>query len=159
MTEKVDLNEVVEYQSYHLNTLTPEHSNTLTLFPLLRAMIRYLWPAFAWAIITLVLTLMPGKDLPDVHFFQVDKVAHFFIFGVLMILTSWGLKKTTGMHGAPVHPLLTAALLSIGFGILIEFLQRFVPGRSFSIADMLANSIGVGLGYLIFRLLKKRKLE
>lgn len=121
-------------------------------------MIRYLWPAFVWAIITLVLTLIPGKDLPDVHFFQVDKFAHFFIFSVLMLLTGWGLTKTTVIKGTPVHPLLTAALLSIAFGILIEFLQRFVPGRSFSIADMLANSVGVGLGYVIFRLLKGRKL-
>lgn len=121
-------------------------------------MIRYLWPAYAWAIITLVLTLLPGEDLPDVHFFHVDKFAHFFIFGVLMILTSRGLKKTASITGAPVHPFLTAALLSIGFGILIEFLQRFVPGRSFSIADMLANSIGVGLGYLILLLLKRSKL-
>jgi VanZ family protein len=105
-----------------------------------------------------VLTLIPGEDLPDVDFFQIDKVVHFFIFGVLMILSSYALKKTADIKGAPTNPLLRAALFSIGFGITIEFLQLFVPGRSFSVLDMLANSIGVGLGYLIFMLLKKRNL-
>lgn len=37
----------------------------------------------------------------------------------------------------------------IVFGILLEFGQEFVPGRSFEVADMLANSAGVIVSVLI----------
>lgn len=36
-----------------------------------------------------------------------------------------------------------AALGLIAFGVLLEFCQEYVPGRSFELADMLANSAGV----------------
>jgi VanZ family protein len=121
-------------------------------------LIRYSWPAVAWSLVILILTLIPGRNIPNVGFFQIDKVVHFFIFGVLMILSSYGLTKVVDAKGNPVNPLLLTGLFSVGFGIMIEFLQLFVPGRSFSAADMLANSIGVGLGFLIFMLLKKWKL-
>jgi VanZ family protein len=120
-------------------------------------LIRYSWPGILWSLVVLVLTLIPGSAIPEVGISQVDKLVHFFIFGVLMILCSYGLKKTSDIKGAPLNPLLITGVYSICFGVMIEFIQKFVPGRSFSIADMLANSIGVGLGYLVFAWLKKRK--
>jgi VanZ family protein len=121
-------------------------------------LIRYSWPAILWSLIVLVLTLIPGSAIPDVRIFQVDKLVHFFIFGVLMIFCSYALKKTADRKGIPLNPLLISGIYSVCFGVMIEFIQRFVPGRSFSIADMLANTIGVGLGYLVFVWLKKRKV-
>jgi VanZ family protein len=121
-------------------------------------LIRYSLPAVLWSLVILILTLLPGRNIPNVGFFQIDKIVHFFIFGVLMILSSYGLTKVVDTKGNPANPLLLTGLFSVGFGIVIEILQLFVPGRSFSAADMLANSIGVGLGFLIFMLLKKWKL-
>lgn len=37
------------------------------------------------------------------------------------------------------------------FPVILEFLQVFIPGRSFSFMDMAANLIGFGVGYLIWR--------
>jgi VanZ family protein len=37
----------------------------------------------------------------------------------------------------------------------MEFLQGFVPGREVSGYDLLANSIGVGIGYFLFSRLKR----
>jgi VanZ family protein len=119
---------------------------------------KYSWPALLWSLIVLVLTLMPGQELPKVNFFQIDKLVHFLVFGIMMILSSYALQKTKDKTGKHANPLLIACLYSTGFGIMIEVLQRFVPGRNFSLADVLANSIGVGLGYLIFIFFKKRKL-
>jgi VanZ family protein len=119
---------------------------------------RYSWPALIWSVVVLVLTLIPGSAIPEVGIFQVDKLVHFFIFGVLMILSSYALYKKSEIQGRPLNPLLITAIYSVSFGITIEFIQKFVPGRSFSLADMVANSIGVGLGYIVFVFLRKRKL-
>ena len=120
--------------------------------------LRYSWPAVLWSLVILVLTLIPGNALPDVGFFQIDKVVHFFIFGLLMILSSFGITKTREVKGAPANPILITSLYSITFSIMIEILQKFIPGRNFSVADIIANVIGVGLGYLVFFLLKKRNI-
>jgi VanZ family protein len=105
-----------------------------------------------------VLTLIPGSAVPDVGFFQADKIVHFFIFGILMILASYGLKKYKAAYQKPENPLVFALVYSLFFGVLIEVIQQFVPGRSFSIADIVANSIGVALGYWAYRDMEKRKI-
>lgn len=118
---------------------------------------RYSWPALVWLLIVLVLTLIPGPAIPDVGFsFRIDKIVHFFLFGIQMVLSAYALEKHTLLKGAPARPILVSAIFSIAAGIGIEFLQRFVPGRSFSVLDMVANTIGVGIGYYVFRYLKKR---
>ena len=53
----------------------------------------------------------------------------FFVFG-------------TGKRG------LFAAFLMIPLGVVLEIGQRFVPGRTFSILDMVANSCGTLLGVM-----------
>jgi VanZ family protein len=117
---------------------------------------RYSWPALVWLLIVLVLTLIPGPAIPDVGFsFRIDKIVHFFLFGIQMVLTAYALEKHTLSRGAPAHPILVSVIFSIAAGVGIEFLQRFVPGRSFSVFDMVANTIGVGIGYYVFRYLKK----
>ena len=117
-----------------------------------------MWPAFAWSLIVLVLTLIPGEAVPDVGIFQIDKVVHFFIFGVLMVLSCYGLHRLFVLKGFPSRPLLIAGVYSVAFGMMIEVIQRFVPGRNFSFLDVVANTIGVGIGYLIFTFLKKKKV-
>ena len=37
-------------------------------------------------------------------------------------------------------------LILLGYGMLTEFLQLFVPGRGASIGDFLADCIGAGVG-------------
>lgn len=118
---------------------------------------RFLWPSLIWSLGILVLSLIPGKELPEVHIFQVDKLVHFFFFSVLMTLTSYGLYKLMAFKNFISPGTWIALAYSLILGILIEIFQQYVPGRSFSYADMLANSIGVGIGYLIFVLIKKRK--
>jgi VanZ family protein len=112
-------------------------------------MIRYLWPAIGWSITILILTLIPGKELPDVQVVGIDKVVHVLIFAPLMTLTAFGLVKSS-QHLRISHPVLVAFLFSCAFGIMIELIQPFVPGRSFSFLDILANTVGVGLGYVAF---------
>jgi VanZ family protein len=119
-------------------------------------LLRYFWPASLWTIIILVLTLMPGKAIPDVGFFNADKLVHFFVFGLLMVLTSYAIAKMKVVRGTPDNPMMISFIYSVALGIAIEVLQQFVPGRSFSVADMIANTIGVTLGYFAFIKLQRR---
>lgn len=109
-----------------------------------------------WALTVIVLTLIPSKAIPDVRIFQADKLVHFFIFGVQMVLSSYGLSRTFHLTGKPKKPLLVAALFSFLLGIFTEFTQQYVPGRSPSVFDMIANTVGVGLGYYLFIVAKRK---
>ena len=118
--------------------------------------LRYLWPAILWSVVVLILTLLPGEKLPDVPIFGIDKIVHFFIFGLLMILSAFGLYKISRQENSIQSPVLISLLYSVLFGIMIEVIQQYVPNRSFSVYDIIANVIGVGLGYLTFNIWRKR---
>ena len=48
-------------------------------------------------------------------------------------------------------------LFSVGFGILIEFIQMTIPGRYPSMVDMGLNTIGAFVGILIYFLLERSR--
>lgn len=88
-----------------------------------------------------------------------DKVGHFIAYGTLMI--------TVGLVTLPKRKhFRNGIVFAICYGMLMEIGQYFVPGRTFSMYDMVANVAGVGLGIFISflfgngiqRLLKKWKL-
>ncbi|WP_087035748.1 VanZ family protein [Thermococcus litoralis] len=60
-----------------------------------------------------------------------DKIAHFLEFFVL--------------------GLISGSKFYMVFPVILEFMQVFIPGRSFSFMDMAANLIGFGAGYLLWR--------
>ena len=77
--------------------------------------------------------LLPAKDLPHVNIW--DKAEHAGTFFVLMTLATLSYYQK--------HSLQRLALLLIAYGIAIECIQFFIPSRSFSVLDMVADSIGV----------------
>lgn len=78
-----------------------------------------------------------------------DKVGHFIAYALFSLnaLVVWRQRTTKFKLGL--------GLALVGYGLLMEFLQGFVPGREVSGFDLLANSIGVGIGYLLFSRLKR----
>jgi VanZ family protein len=121
-------------------------------------LLKYLWPSIVWSLVILVITLTPGERLPEVGFFQVDKLVHFIVFGLLVFLTLYGSSKAVALKQGSINPILISLVYSIGLGILVEILQLFVPGRSFSLVDILANTIGTILGYYAFRYAKRKSI-
>ena len=76
--------------------------------------------------------LAPQQTLPPVHLW--DKLSHAMAFAGLMLLAKCGWKV--------MRPLaITAGLL--GYGLLIEVLQLWVPGRQFSWLDLVADAAGI----------------
>jgi VanZ family protein len=66
-----------------------------------------------------------------------DKLLHFVAYTGLAVIPVFGFRVRAG---------LAAAASMILLGVALEFLQRLVPGRSFEVADMVANALGVLTG-------------
>ncbi len=89
------------------------------------------------------LSLLPQAALPETGAF--DKLEHLLAYGVLSLI---------GYKAYPGHVWRTMIGLIL-YGITLEGLQSLIPGRVPSLADIVANALGVGLGYLSWRLSRK----
>ncbi len=114
---------------------------------------RYYIPGLIWFTILTILLIIPGSTLPKNPFFealQIDKWVHIFLFAGLIIL--WTLPAAYA--GADISTRrswnLSMLLMAICFGIAMEFVQdNWIPHRSFEAADMLADSAGAIIGWLL----------
>ncbi|MEO8588444.1 MAG: VanZ family protein [Flavobacteriales bacterium] len=102
-------------------------------------------PALLWALLILILCLIPGAALPQwdwadlVDFDKAVHVALFFGQSLLLVRLFRG-------HGRPQRWLLWAVLISATYGIALEFLQGFEAlGRRTDPNDMIANTAGACL--------------
>ena len=93
-----------------------------------------------------VLSLIPprsGIELGD-H----DKWNHFIAYSILSL--NWSFISTKS------KVFWIGVCFCLLYGLLLEFLQGFVPGREPSFADALANTGGIVLGVITFFSLKAR---
>jgi len=98
-------------------------------------------PALVWALFILVLSVMPATELPTLHIWEPDKVLHAICYAILTICVYFMLRRDD-TRGNAVKRILFACLLCILYGICIEIIQRFLPGRQFDVYDILANTLG-----------------
>ena len=89
---------------------------------------------YAAAIVYLSLTPSP----PEPGFAYGDKLGHFLAYALLMLWFAW-------LHRDAASRMAYAALW-IGMGVALEFAQGQTAVRSFELADMAANALGVAAG-------------
>lgn len=120
-------------------------------------------PAVIWFIIANILFLMPGEDVPSVHFLDeiyFDKWVHAGLFGGLVFFIAYPFIKA---NISTKKLLIKIGILCVLYGIIIEFLQKYVAtDRDFDIKDVMADATGCLLGgiaanWLIKQLAKKNK--
>lgn len=101
------------------------------------------------------LSLLPPNDLPQIQLFRgADKVIHTMMYLGFSLLSCWTLRIEKHLSRTVI-----IILISIGWGVLMEYIQRAMHmGRSFSVYDILANILGVFTG-VIFYYLVTRKFE
>lgn len=83
-----------------------------------------------------------------------DALAHFLILGTLTFLVTYAFPKSKmmGQQQLPLAPLIILTLITIE-----ELSQGFIPGRTLSIIDWLANFSGIMVGgYSGWRLANQR---
>lgn len=117
-----------------------------------------LLPAAVWGLAILILSLMPGGPgglnfLGIPHF---DKIGHFGMYAIWTLLIYWPLQcqPARGSGRAVWIALITGVVI----GIVLEFGQYFMrQGRSFEVADMVANALGAMTGVVAGMWLFSRK--
>ena len=78
-----------------------------------------------------------------------DKLAHFLAYCGFAMLAVFVVR------GKPQY--IICCLLIVLYGGLLEFAQSFFPYRSMSVFDFMANSIGVGVGYVLANIFLDRR--
>ena len=105
----------------------------------------WIWVFGIVALVVLVLALMP--TVPHMPTTGWDKTNHLLAFAVLAWL---------GCHAYPQHLALVLSGL-LAYGALIEILQSFTSYRFADWHDLLADGVGLLLGWLLMRMQLKIK--
>ena len=110
-------------------------------------------PGIAWFFVVMVLTFLPGEDIPGNSLLErlyFDKWVHAGIFGLMVILFIRPIAMTALTESEKLRYYLRIAVTVALWGLATEFIQKyFIPGRSFDIWDFVADSVGCSLAYLV----------
>ncbi len=96
-------------------------------------------------LLSLVLSLSPASD--SVPMIWNDKVIHSMSYFALMMTLDFSWRSGKQM--------ITKSMLVLFYSGLIEYGQSFVPGREMSLADLMANAMGVLIFLLLVPVLKQ----
>ncbi len=112
-------------------------------------------PGIAWFFLTLIAISIPGKDLPKFgpwyQYISFDKLIHTFLFGMLAVLFMLPLAYSSLPAKQKKNRYIKIALSAAIWGFTAEIIQKyFIPGRSYDLVDVLANTLGAIIAYLIF---------
>ncbi|TMH62130.1 MAG: VanZ family protein [Betaproteobacteria bacterium] len=102
--------------------------------------LRRVWCAIGIGLVMLVIWLSLTRQPIEIPVEHGDKLGHFVAYGTLMF---W-FAQLDARHRIRLY-------YAIGFcalGVALEFAQRLTGYRSFEVADMGANAVGVLLGWI-----------
>lgn len=112
-------------------------------------------PGITWFFIVVVLTCMPGRDVPKINWLDgiyFDKWVHAGMFGGLTFLFCWPFYKSNFSARQRLFYFIKIALAASVWGLIIEFIQKFyVVSRDFELLDWAADSFGALLAFLFCR--------
>ena len=98
---------------------------------------------FAALAATVMGEILPGNSVPmrwvgATHIG--DKALHFTAYALLAFIPVFGYRIRRGI---------AVAASMVVLGVVLEFAQRLIPFRSFEVADMMANALGVLSGTVL----------
>jgi glycopeptide antibiotics resistance protein len=119
-------------------------------------------PGIAWFFLTIIAISIPGKELPKfgAWFEQIsfDKLIHTFLFGMVAFLWMLPVGLSTQSKKSKYYWCIKVSIASAIWGLTAELIQKyFIPGRSYDLIDLLANTLGVIVAYIymIWRIKKQ----
>lgn len=99
------------------------------------------WVFIGWSLVCLIIYMsLATSGMPDIAIKINDKFGHTFGYFVLMLWFLQLYRKT--------YTRWFIALLIVALGVSLEFIQGLGAVRVFEVADMVANTSGVILGWL-----------
>ena len=104
---------------------------------------------FLYLFLILIGSSIPGKSVPTVFAITWDKLLHvieYFFLGIL------GYRAYENKYK---HISIIVSIYGVLFGCIDEMWQSFIPGRHPSYYDVIADCIGVILGVITIRMIKK----
>ena len=111
---------------------------------------QFLFPALAFLYTALLLLFstvpvetVPGTGATLPRMGDLDHFLSYLLYGFLLSLS---------LSKKRYHPL----IIGIFIGILTEFMQIFIPSRTFDPLDMVSNILGVAVGIVLVITLRKR---
>jgi VanZ family protein len=116
---------------------------------------RKILPPVLWAGVIICATSIPSSllTLPGQQG-HLDKVAHFGLYSVF----AWLLAR----HGFGIAGRWTSTALAVivasAFGVVDEWHQQYIPGRSTEYADWQADTLGAATGALAYGLFSRRRV-
>ena len=93
----------------------------------------------AYVLLVIALSLIPTA-VGESELYS-DKLAHLLAYGGMGFLAYMSVDSAKKRF--------YLFLLVISLGVVLEFIQSYIPGRSASFLDIVANTLGAGLGYFL----------
>ena len=115
------------------------------------------WAVLAGALaVSWWLSSQPGDQLPPVGWWNGDKLVHAAVWAVLAALAAAGGRA----RGWPPRTFALAAIgFGLGYGVVDEWHQSYVPMRDSSVADVIADLVGATAGALLITRVGSRPPE
>lgn len=95
---------------------------------------------FSLNLLFIIIASLIPSSIPS--FWHLDKAGHFAAYASLFTLALFAFQQTKTR--------IAIFLLSLGLGIILEWLQTFVPGREKSLPDALTNAAGLLFGIFVY---------
>ena len=103
--------------------------------------LRALWLAIGWGLVATIVWLSVTPRPPDTGIEHGDKLGHFAAYGAVMF---WFCQLYPRLPGRVAY-----AAGFIAMGVALEFVQRSLGYRTFEVLDMVADAVGVLLGWMV----------
>lgn len=115
-----------------------------------------------WSAFILVLSLLPGRYLPQIPGFydllKPDKIIHLILFSSFSFLLLQSILKQYGYAFFRFYGIIIALVTGMAFGAITEFLQYSISiNRSGNYYDFIADTLGCLLGTGLFLMLNRKK--
>ncbi len=116
--------------------------------------------AVIWSLMILIIVFIPGDKIPIqsdwVDLFQIDKVIHILLFAPFSFIWLLKYQLSKSLNSKTIYIILL-------FGILLAFLTEviqyyFIRGRNGNIYDAIADILGVFLGLIVFKEIRKKHI-
>lgn len=117
------------------------------------------WKSIIWTIVILMATTIPSNSIPKDLLLNIphfDKLVHFGLFFILATFLLSESNKLRKQEGLTRYAILVAIIVSTIYGLIIELVQYlFLPSRSGSLYDFVANVLGALAAIAAYRLVNR----